>query len=172
MTRPFFRARALASLLTAFSFLMLAASGLVLFFGPAGRVAQATGWQLLGLDRWQWADLHAVFALLMLASALPHLWMNRKPLLGHLRQSAAVAGRPLFLLRREAVAALALGILVAGATVWRVPPVHYVSEVRTVMRGTPGAVTGLGAAAHDQGLALGPGQRRGEGQGRRWRLRD
>ena len=68
--------RTLTSVLMLLSFVVLGSSGAILFFAPRGHVANASGWELLGLTRWQWEDLHACFALLVLAAAVPHIWMN------------------------------------------------------------------------------------------------
>jgi ABC-type Fe3+-siderophore transport system permease subunit len=135
MEQTRFRGRALTALLMLLSFALLASTGLILFFAPRGRIANATSWDLLGLSRWQWEDLHASFALLMLAAALPHIWMNRKPLLNHLRQRAAALAVPLLPVRFEVLAAAALCVTVLAGTIWQVPPVSYVSQVRSEMRG-------------------------------------
>jgi len=135
MVKTGFRSRALTALLMLVSFVLLASSGLILFFAPRGRIANATGWDLLGLNRWQWEDLHACFALLMLAAAVPHIWMNRKPLLGHLRQKVAVVTAWTLPVRLEVLAAAALCVFVLVGTVWQVPPVSYVSQLRSEVRG-------------------------------------
>ena len=70
------QARPLTALLMLMGFVLLASSGAILFFAPRGGIANASGWELLGLTRWQGEDLHACFALLMLAAAVPHIWMN------------------------------------------------------------------------------------------------
>jgi ABC-type Fe3+-siderophore transport system permease subunit len=134
-------------LLMLLSFALLASSGVILFFSPRGHTADATGWDLLGLTRWQWADLHACFALLMLAAAVPHIWMNRKPMLNHLRQRAAALAMPHLSVRFEVLVAVALCVMVVVGTVWQVPPVSYVSQLRSDMRGTPapGAAAFAGA---------------------------
>jgi ABC-type Fe3+-siderophore transport system permease subunit len=119
------------------SFTLLASSGVILYFAPRGHIANASGWDLLALSRRQWEDLHACFALLMLAAAVPHIWMNRKPLINHLRQRVAALAMPLLPVRLEVLAAVALCVMVLVGTVWQVPPVSYVSQLRSEMRGAP-----------------------------------
>ena len=124
---------------------MLASSGVVLLFAPRGR--DAGGWDLLGLGRWEWGDVHVCFALLMLAAALPHIWINRKPLLDHLRQKAAAATGPLRELRVEVLAAAALCLVVLAGAIWQVPPIGYVAQLRDGLRdaGRPGLSLPMGA---------------------------
>ena len=76
MERIRFQGRTTTTLLMLSSFVLLAISGAILFFAPRGQLANASGWQASGLTRWQWEDLHVCFALLMLAAAVPHVWMN------------------------------------------------------------------------------------------------
>jgi ABC-type Fe3+-siderophore transport system permease subunit len=131
-----FRGRALTALLMLLGFAGLTVSGLVLYFAPRGRVADVSGWDLMGLTRWQWADLHTCFVLLMFVAAIPHLWMNRHALLNYLRRKVA-ATTPLRGVRFEVIAAAALCVLLLVVTVWQVPPVSYVLQLRSEMRGTP-----------------------------------
>jgi len=118
------------------SFVVLGVSGFVLYFAPRGRVADAAGWDLIRLTRWQWADLHVCFALLMLFAAVPHLWLNWRPLLNCLRRSASSIAIPLLGVRLEVIAAAALCVFLVAATVLQVPPISYVSQLRSEMRGT------------------------------------
>ena len=137
MEQTRFRGRAFTALLMLLSFTLLASSGAILFFAPRGHIANATGWDLLALSRRQWEDLHACFVLLMLATAVPHIWMNRKPLLNHFRQKIAVLAMPLLPVRFEALVAVTLCAIVLAGAVWQVPPVSYVSQLRSEMRGAP-----------------------------------
>ena len=132
LSRPF------TALLMLLSFVLLASSGAILFFAPRGRLANASSWDLLGLTRWQWEDLHVCFALLMLAAAIPHVWMNRKPLVHHIRQRTAALATPRLPLRFEALMAVALCLMVLIGSVWQAPPFSYVTHLRSEMRGAPG----------------------------------
>ena len=130
--------RPLTALLMLMSFVLLASSGAILFFAPRGHLANASGWGLLGLTRWQWEDLHACFALLMLAAAVPHIWMNRKPLAHHIRRRAAALATSLLPLRFEALVAVTLCLIVLIGSVWQAPPFSYVTDLRSEMRGASG----------------------------------
>ena len=130
--------RPLTALLMLLGFALLSTSGAVLFFAPRGHLANASGWELVGLTRWQWEDLHAGFALLMLAAAVPHIWMNRKPLAHHIRRRTAALATSRLPLRFEARGAVARCLTVLIGTVWQAPPFSYVTHLRSEMRGGPG----------------------------------
>jgi hypothetical protein len=69
--------RPLTALLMLLGFALLSTSGAVLFFAPRGHLANASGWELVGLTRWQWEDLHAGFALLITSDGEPRRWRRR-----------------------------------------------------------------------------------------------
>ena len=139
--------RTLTSVLTLLSFVVLASSGAILFFAPRGHLANASGWELLELTRWQWEELHACFALLMLAAALPHVWMNRRALVNHLRRRTAPLTTLLLPVRLEVLVAVALCLTVLIGSVWQAPPFCYVAALRGEMRGAPSHTTPLIAGA-------------------------
>ncbi len=141
--------RTLTSVLMLLSFVVLGSSGAILFFAPRGHVANASGWELLGLTRWQWEDLHACFALLVLAAAVPHIWMNRRALVNHIRQRTAALATPLLPVRFEVLVAVALCVTVLIGSVWQAPPFSTVADLRNEMRGaTSTAVPHFAGARH------------------------
>ncbi len=113
-----FRPRAFTSLVVALGFVVLLISGGVLFLAPPGRVANWTNWQIFGLTKHGWGDLHITFAALFLVAGVAHMVFNFRPLLQHL--GARLAGRSGF--RMEWVVALVLGLAVFAGTRARVAP--------------------------------------------------
>ena len=59
-----FQWRAFVTLFVTLSFLLIAASGIVLYVAPPGRVAHWSVWTLGGLDKEGWQAVHTVFAFL------------------------------------------------------------------------------------------------------------
>ncbi len=113
-----FQWRALTSVVIAFAFLLLAASGTVLFLSPPGRVANWTNWAILGLRKSEWTGLHIWFSAIFLAGALGHVLYNLRPMLGYFkdRMTRRVAAR------REWLVAAGLCAAVAAGTLAKVPP--------------------------------------------------
>ena len=75
----------MTSILIATSFLLLLISGVVLFVSPPGRVANWTDWQMIGLSKHGWIDVHTWFGAVFVLTAVFHLMFNFRPLLNYFR---------------------------------------------------------------------------------------
>ncbi|MBN2798056.1 MAG: DUF4405 domain-containing protein [Deltaproteobacteria bacterium] len=117
--------RALTSLSLVVTLLLMGGSGLVLWILPEGRVAYWTDWQLLGLDKHQWGDLHILSSWAMLAAMPLHLYLNWRPLVRHLRQRVDRAVQP----RWELGLSLGLGLWLVASAVWGLPPLIWLSDL-------------------------------------------
>lgn len=113
-----FQWRAFVSLSLIVSGVVVLLSGVLLLLAPSGRLALAGGWSALGIDRQGWVSLHDVFGLLWIPLLLAHAVLNRKPILCYLKDRA----RKAFTMRPEAVAAVALTLVLAVLAVTRVLP--------------------------------------------------
>ena len=116
--KPRFGLRAFTSLLLSMSFLVLCASGVVLFLTPRGRTANWTGWTMLGLDKHEWAALHVNNSILFIVIAITHLVLNWSVLLSYIRKRR-VAG---INRKKELVGAFCLASLFVFGPIWSVPP--------------------------------------------------
>jgi hypothetical protein len=104
--------------LIAASFVVLLATGLVLFVAPLGRIANWTAWNVLGLRKTDWAGLHITFSALFLVVTVFHLVFNWRPLVSYFKDR--LTRRPGF--RPEwALAVLIVGGVFAGTRL-AVPP--------------------------------------------------
>ncbi|MFZ9024148.1 MAG: DUF4405 domain-containing protein, partial [Anaerohalosphaeraceae bacterium] len=107
-----FRFRAFVSLLTTFSFIILAVTGVILYITPPGRVANWTNWTFWGLSKHQWIAVHICFCTLFLIASILHIWLNFKPLISYFFSKAKTASA----LRLEWILAIAIcGIFCIGA---------------------------------------------------------
>ena len=107
-----FRFRAFVSLLTTFSFIILAVTGAILYITPPGRVANWTNWTFWGLSKHQWIAVHICFCTLFLIASILHIWLNFKPLISYFFSKAKTAS----VLRLEWILAIAIcGIVCIGA---------------------------------------------------------
>lgn len=117
-TKEPFNRRAFVSVLTGFSFVLMAVTGLVLFFAPSCRIARDTSWAIWGHDKEQWAAVHVWFCIAFVVASLFHVYLNWSVLTNYfktkLRQGLAF--------RAEWILALVIcGIIYAG-TVGEVAP--------------------------------------------------
>ncbi|MDD3178819.1 MAG: DUF4405 domain-containing protein [Opitutaceae bacterium] len=113
-----FQWRALTTALVAFAFTMLLVSGIMLFLSPPGRVANWTGWTLLGLSKTQWTGLHIWFSSAFLVMVAFHLFYNWRPLVSYFKDRLTRQVG----FRREWMAAAALSAVIAAGTLAQVPP--------------------------------------------------
>jgi hypothetical protein len=112
-----FRTRGFVSLLLALTFLVASFSGVILYLTPRGRVANWTGWTMLGLDKHEWGAIHINACLLVLVLAIIHLILNWGIFWRYIRNKAAGLNLKL----EMAVAVLVTAVLVIG-TLTQVPP--------------------------------------------------
>ena len=106
-----FNWRAFFSVLSALSFIGMAFTGVILFVVPPGRIANWTGWTLLGLTKHQWIGLHDWFSIIFMAASVFHVYLNWKALVSYFKNKVSKA----FALRIEwAVALVICGIVFIG----------------------------------------------------------
>jgi len=142
---------------------VMAASGIVLYVGPHGRVAHMTGWTSLGLGKGQWTNLHMTTALLFLIVAVFHLVWNWSLLWGYVKNKAAAGLN----LKLELAVALLVGVVVVGGTIMDVPPFRSFIQLKRTIGNLWSGPAGDAAGGHGQGP--GRGQGAGQGQGRQYR---
>lgn len=110
--------RRVTSLTITFTFLVMSYTGIVLFIAPKGRIANWTNWELLGLDKTQYANLHVTFMVLFLAGMLLHIYLNLPSLLNYFKNRA----REFSLLNKEFFFAFGINIFfVLGTLYYWVP---------------------------------------------------
>lgn len=110
--------RKFTSLSLTFSFIMMSYTGILLFIAPKGRVANWTNWELLGLDKTQYTNLHVTFMVLFLITMFFHLFLNWRPLIGYFKNKA----RTFSLFNKEFALALSLNLLfIVGTLLYWTP---------------------------------------------------
>lgn len=110
-TRKRFNWRAFFSVLTALSFIGMAFTGVILFVVPPGRIANWTGWTLLGLTKHQWIGLHDWFSIIFVVASVFHVYLNWKLFVSYFKSKVSKA----FALRIEwALALVICGVVFLG----------------------------------------------------------
>jgi predicted HTH domain antitoxin len=98
--------RRATSLTITFSFLIMSYTGFILFIAPKGRVANWTNWELLGLDKTQYGNLHATFMVLFFVGVCFHIYLNWSPLMSYFKNKS----REFSLLTKEFVFAFLINL--------------------------------------------------------------
>jgi len=116
--RKMFNWRAFVSVLTALSFIGMAFTGVILFVVPPGRIANWSGWTLLGLTKHQWIGLHDWFSIIFVVASVFHVYLNWKLFVSYFKSKVSKA----FALRAEWALALVVCIAVFFGTLGDVAP--------------------------------------------------
>lgn len=116
--------RGMTSFFTTFGFLILAATGLILYLVPAGRIAEWVHWSLFGLTKSQWAHIHTLASLMFIVAGGFHIYFNWKPLMKYLINKIKGGVN----LKKELYISLLVSVLLMVAAAKEIPPFHYVFE--------------------------------------------
>jgi hypothetical protein len=85
-----FQLKGFTSLLLTLLFVALSFSGVILYLTPRGRVANWTGWTMLGLEKQGWQAVHVNIGLLFLIAAGLHLFLNWGLFWGYIKKKASL----------------------------------------------------------------------------------
>ena len=110
--------RSLASFFLTFSGIMITLSGIILYFAPPGRYANAADWHLLWMDKGQWEAQHTLFSYAAVIFGIVHIVLNWKVMLNYLWDRTRKAYR----FNRELVISLILTLLILVGTAAAWPP--------------------------------------------------
>ncbi len=113
------------SLTLAFSFLVMSITGIMLYIVPKGKIAYWANWEMFGLTKSQYGDIHITSMILFLVVTIWHIYYNWKPLMNYLKNSA----KQITLFKKELLIALALNFLFVGGTLMGVQPFQGVLDI-------------------------------------------
>lgn len=146
--------RKTVSLLSLCCFVLLAATGLVLYAAPHGRVAYWADWRFAALTKDQWGEVHITTGLVFLLAGLLHVYYNWRAVTAYLKDRS----RRLVLFTPEATAALALAFFTVAGTLAGWPPFSTALQMAESLKTSAAAVYGEPPYGHAelssvQGLA-------------------
>jgi AraC-like DNA-binding protein len=122
--------RKLTSLTALLAFALLVLTSVILYIVPQGRVAYWADWQLWGLSKTDWGNIHINLGLLLLVSILLHIYYNWRLIVSYLKNRAKV----LRIFTKEFnVAVLLTGIFIFG-THLLVPPFSWVIDLNDFVK--------------------------------------
>ncbi|RNA64333.1 DUF4405 domain-containing protein [Prosthecochloris sp. ZM_2] len=126
MKKKTFSWRAFISLGLLLSFLVLLVSGVILYLAPAGRIANWTDWQILGLTKKEWQNQHTVFSLAFAILSIFHLFsINWKAFWSYLKsKTRGGLAKP-----AETISILLLFTVTAIGTWMPLPPFSTIVDV-------------------------------------------
>ena len=98
--------RGMTSFFTLFGFLVMSITGLILYIVPEGRVAYWTFWDLIGLSKTDWDNIHILSSILFIIAGGFHIYFNWKPLMNYFRDKVTHTVK----LRKELVISLVISL--------------------------------------------------------------
>ncbi|MEA1979626.1 MAG: DUF4405 domain-containing protein [candidate division Zixibacteria bacterium] len=116
--------RGLTSFFTLFGFLIMSVTGLVLYIVPAGRIAYWVNWEIIGMTKTDWGNIHILSSILFIIAGGFHTYFNWKPLMNYFKDRARKSVK----LRRELAISSVLSVWIIISAIWLFPPLSYLID--------------------------------------------
>ena len=130
MSNSNWRGRALTSLCSLVSFILLLTTAIILYIEPHGRVAYWIKWDFWGLEKNQWGNIHIFSGLLFLVAGGFHLYYNWKPLIRYLSGKIETGLR----YKRELMISSLIFLWIIASGIWSLPPLVYVADLSEAIK--------------------------------------
>ena len=124
--------RGLTSFFTLFGFLIMSVTGLVLYVVPAGRVAYWINWQMGGMTKTDWGNIHILSSILFVVAGAIHTWLNWKPLMNYFKDRVSKGIR----LRRELAISSVVSVWIVISALFPIPPLSYLLDFNEWLKET------------------------------------
>lgn len=117
--------RSLIAFIVIWSFLILTLTGIILYIVPRGSISHWIDWNIIGLGKHKWANIHMIFGVVFILIAAFHLYFNWKPLKQYFAERVSGHLR----VKREFVISLIITVLIIGGAVLEIPPIRWVFDL-------------------------------------------
>ena len=108
----------ITSLTMMFVMIIMTYTGVILFITPPGRIANWANWELLGLSKSQYAQIHSTFMVLFIIMTLIHVFYNWKPLISYMKNRA----KELIVFTKDMIVSIILTLFVLVGTIYEFSP--------------------------------------------------
>jgi hypothetical protein len=108
----------ITSLVMLWAMIVMTYTGIMLFIAPPGRVAHWANWELLGMNKELYGQLHTTFMVLFIVATILHLYYNWKPLTSYMKNQA----KKLIIFTKEMIVATIITLLFTLGTIYQVVP--------------------------------------------------
>jgi predicted DNA-binding protein YlxM (UPF0122 family) len=93
-------------------------TGIILFITPPGRVANWANWELFGISKELYGQIHSSFMVLFILATILHIYYNWKPLISYMKNEA----RQFILFTKDMIIASILFLIFLFGTIYQVSP--------------------------------------------------
>jgi len=116
--------RKITSLTAALSFITLLITSVVLYIVPHGRVAYWADWQLWGLSKTEWGDMHTTVGVLFCLAVFLHIYYNWIAMISYMKKS-----KQLRIFTKEFNVALVVTVITISGTYFTLPPFSWILDL-------------------------------------------
>jgi len=124
--------RKIVSLTALLASLLMMLTGIILYIAPQGRIAYWSDWNLWGLDKTDWGNVHINMGFLMLIVISLHIYYNWKPIVSYLKNKA----KEIKVFTPDFSVALILTLVCVLGTYLLVPPFNWVMTLNDHFKDT------------------------------------
>lgn len=108
----------ITSLSMLLAMLAMTFTGIILFITPPGRVANWANWELFGLSKELYGQIHTTFMILFIIGTLLHVYYNWKPMTSYMKNKA----KNFVLFTKDMIVAFLVFLLFLFGTIYEVSP--------------------------------------------------
>lgn len=108
----------ITSLTMLLSMFLMTYTGIMLFISPPGRVAKWSNWEILGLGKEEYAQVHSTFMVLFIIATILHVYYNWKPMISYMKNKAKVV----IIFTKEMAVAFVITLLFLVGTLYELSP--------------------------------------------------
>lgn len=117
--------RKVTSLTLAITGLIELFTSVILYILPSGRVAYWANYQIFGLSKTEWSDIHITVGTLFVIMGTIHIYFNWRPITAYIKNKS----KQLTVFTKSFNIALLLSLYVTVGTLYSLPPMNYVIEL-------------------------------------------
>lgn len=108
----------ITSLTMLLAMLVMSYTGIMLFIAPPGRIANWATWDILGLTKEQYAQIHTTFMVLFIIMTILHVFYNWKPITSYMKNKA----KEMIVFTQDMIVAVILTLLFLIGTIFGIAP--------------------------------------------------
>jgi hypothetical protein len=108
----------ITSLTMMLTMIVMVYTGIILFIAPPGRVANWANWEIFGLSKLQYAQIHSTFMLLFIVFTIIHIYYNFKPIVSYMKNQT----KQLVVFTKDMIIAVILVIVFLIGTLFEIIP--------------------------------------------------
>jgi len=108
----------------------MAVTGLVLYIVPEGRIAYWTHWELTGLTKTDWGNIHILSSILFITAGIFHIYFNWKPIVNYLKDRVTGGLNS----RRELLVSSVVSVVIIISAIFYMPPLSYLLDLNEYVK--------------------------------------